>query len=216
MGEYIVIGMGRFGRNLATELQLLGNEVVGVDLDRQTVQELSGEVRDVIEADATSEAVMRDLGVANVDAAVVGIGASEDSIMITLLLKKLGVPYVIAKAGSEMHGEILRLVGADRVVFPEKEMATRLAHGIAVPEIVDYLSITRDMGISKLTVPQHLIGLSYSEAELERRFDVRLIAIIRRDRVLFGASVGEKFQADDVLLLSGKDSALRELGRNDE
>ena len=216
MGEYIVIGMGRFGRNLATELQLLGNEVVGVDLDRQTVQELSGEVRDVIEADATSEAVMKDLGVANVDAAVVGIGASEDSIMITLLLKKLGVPYVIAKAGSEMHGEILRLVGADRVVFPEKEMATRLAHGIAVPEIVDYLSITRDMGISKLTVPQHLIGLSYSEAELERRFDVRLIAIIRRDRVLFGASVGEKFQADDVLLLSGKDSALRELGRNDE
>ncbi len=95
-------------------------------------------------------------------------------------------------------------------------MATRLAHGIAVPEIVDYLSITRDMGISKLTVPQHLIGLSYSEAELERRFDVRLIAIIRRDRVLFGASVGEKFQADDVLLLSGKDSALRELGHNDE
>ncbi len=216
MGEYIVIGMGRFGRSLATELQLLGNEVVGVDLDRQTVQELSGEVRDVIEADATSEAVMRDLGVANVDAAVVGIGAPEDSIMITLILKKLGVPYVIAKAGSDMHGEILRLVGADRVVFPEKEMATRLAHGIAVPEIVDYLSITRDMGISKLTVPQHLLGLSYSEAELERRFDVRLIAIIRRDRVLFGASVGEKFQPEDVLLLSGKDSALRELGRNEE
>lgn len=216
MGEYIVIGMGRFGRSLATELQLLGNEVVGVDLDRQTVQELSGEVRDVIEADATSEAVMRDLGVVNVDAAVVGIGAPEDSIMITLILKKLGVPYVIAKAGSDMHGEILRLVGADRVVFPEKEMATRLAHGIAVPEIVDYLSITRDMGISKLTVPQHLLGLSYSEAELERRFDVRLIAIIRRDRVLFGASVGEKFQPEDVLLLSGKDSALRELGRNEE
>ncbi len=216
MGEYIVIGMGRFGRSLATELQLLGNEVVGVDLDRQTVQELSGEVRDVIEADATSEAMMRDLGVANVDAAVVGIGAPEDSIMITLILKKLGVPYVIAKAGSDMHGEILRLVGADRVVFPEKEMATRLAHGIGVPEIVDYLSITRDMGISKLNVPQHLLGLSYSEAELERRFDVRLIAIIRRDRVLFGASVGEKFQAEDVLLLSGKDSALRELGLNEE
>ena len=216
MGEYLVIGMGRFGRSLATELQLLGNEVVGVDLDRQTVQELSGEIRDVIEADATSEAVMRDMGVANVDAAVVGIGASEDSIMITLILKKLGAPYVIAKAGSDMHAEILKLVGADRVIFPEKEMASRLAHGIGVPEIVDYLSITREMGISKLTVPHHLLGLSYGEAELERRFDVRLIAIIRRDRVLFGASVGEKFQAEDVLLLSGKDSALRELGRNEK
>ncbi len=121
MGEYIVIGMGRFGRNLATELQLLGNEVVGVDLDRQTVQELSGEVRDVIEADATSEAVMRDLGVANVDAAVVGIGASEDSIMITLLLKKLGVPYVIAKAAVKCTAKFSGWLVPIGLSFPKRK-----------------------------------------------------------------------------------------------
>lgn len=211
MGEYIVIGLGRFGRSLALEIQALGNEVIGVDLDRQIVQEMSDHIREAVEADATSEATLKELGVTNLDAAVVAIGAPENSIMITLILKKLGVPYVIAKAGTDLHGEILKLVGADRVVYPEKETAIRLAHGIAVPEIVDYLTITREMGISKLSVPRHLVGLSYSEAQLERRFDVRLIAIIRRDRVLFGASVGEKFQPEDVLLVSGKDKDLREL-----
>jgi trk system potassium uptake protein len=211
MGEYAVIGLGRFGRALALEIQSLGNEVVGVDMDRQVVQEMSDQIREAIQADATSEATLRELGVTNLDAAVVAIGAPENSIMITLILKKLGVPYVIAKAGTDLHGEILNLVGADRVVYPEKETAIRLAHGIAVPEVVDYLSITKEMGISKLSVPRHLIGLSYTEAQIERRFEVRLIAIIRRDRVLFGASVGEKFQTEDILLLSGKDKDLRAL-----
>jgi trk system potassium uptake protein TrkA len=213
MPEYIVIGLGRFGASLATELQALGNEVVGVDLDRQTVQEMSALIREAIEADATSEATLRELGVTNVDAAIVAIGATEANIMITMLLKKLGVPYVIAKAGNDLHAEILRRVGADRVVFPEQETAVRLAHGIAVPEIFDYLSITRDMGIAKLHLPKHLVGRSYAEAEMEQRFEARLIAIIRRDRVLFGASVGEKLQPEDVLLLAGKDKDLRALGR---
>jgi trk system potassium uptake protein len=213
MGEYIVIGLGRFGRSLAIEIQSLGNEVIGVDLDRQVVQEMADVIREAVEADATSEAALREMGVTNLDAAVVAIGTAESSIMITLILKKLGVRYVIAKAGSDIHGEILNLVGADRVVFPEKETAIRLAHGIAVPEVFDYLSITKEMGISKLNVPRHLVGLSYTEAQLERRFEVRLIAIIRRDRVLFGASVGEKFQAEDVLLISGKDKDLRALSQ---
>jgi Trk K+ transport system NAD-binding subunit len=118
MGEYAVIGLGRFGRALALEIQSLGNEVVGVDMDRQVVQEMSDQIREAIQADATSEATLRELGVTNLDAAVVAIGAPENSIMITLILKKLGVPYVIAKAGTDLHGEILNLVGADRVVYP--------------------------------------------------------------------------------------------------
>jgi trk system potassium uptake protein len=213
MSEYIVFGLGRFGRSLATEIQSLDNEVIGVDVDRQKVQETSGTIRQAIEADATSEATLRELGVSNLDAAVVAIGDPEPSIMVTVLLKKLDVSYVIARATSELHGEILRLVGADRVVFPEQETAIRLAHGIAVPETVDYLSISSDMGISKLSVPRHLVGLSHGEASIESRFHVRIIAIIRRDRVLFGASVGEKFEPRDVLIVSGRDQDLRELSQ---
>jgi trk system potassium uptake protein TrkA len=213
VSEYVVIGLGTFGRALALEMQTIGNEVVGIDVSRPTIQALSGSIRQVIEADSTSEETLRELGVANLDAAVVAIRDAEPSIMTTLLLKKLGVKWVVARANSDLHEEILKLVGANRVVFPEREMAVRLAHEIGVPESVDYLSISTDTGISKLTVPAHLVGQTHSEADIEGRFKVRIIAIIRRDRVLFGASVSERFEARDVLIVAGKDDDLMELSR---
>jgi len=214
VSEYIVIGLGLFGRNLALEAQALGHEVVGVDIDRQHVQELSDSLRQTIEADATSEAVLRELGVANYDAAVVAIGDHEASILATLQLKKLGVPRIIAKAGSDLHGEILALVGADRVVYPERDTALRLAHSIAAAEVIDYLSISGDMGIARLEVPQRLVGMTHSEANLESRFKVRVLAVVRRDRVLFGASLNERFEAGDQLIVSGVDRDLREMSRS--
>jgi trk system potassium uptake protein TrkA len=213
MSEYIVIGLGTFGRALAAEMQALGNEVLGVDIDRQNVQELSGTIRQVVEADATSESALRELGVSDLDAAVVSIREPEPSIMTTLLLKKLGVPNVIARAASDLHAEILKLVGANRVVFPEQETALRLAHGIDVPETVDYLSISTDMGISKLVAPGHLVDKTQREADLESRFNVRIIALIRRDRVIFGVDVNERFESRDVLIVSGRDKDLRELSQ---
>lgn len=211
MGEYVVIGLGRFGRSLAIELQSMGNDVIGIDNDRQIVQDTSPMIHEAIEADSTSEATLQEIGVANVDAAIVAIGVVETSILVTIILKNLGVPYVISKASNELHGQILKRLGADRVVFPERETALRLAHGIAVPEVVDYLSITPDMGISKLSVPAALVGQSLGEASLEQRFKVRLIAVVRRERVIFGAPVGEKFAPGDVLILSGLDKDLRAL-----
>jgi trk system potassium uptake protein TrkA len=150
------------------------------------------------------------------DAAVVAMGEPEPSIMTTLLLKRLDVPYVIAKASSQLHGDILQRVGADRVVFPERETAVRLAHGIEVAEVVDYLSISPDMGISKLPAPHHIVGLTFGETRLEERFGLRLIAIIRSDRVLFGASVGERIQAQDIFLLAGRDKDLHNFSKQDE
>lgn len=211
MGEYVVIGLGRFGRSLAEELQVLGNDVIGIDIDRQIVQDASPMIHEAIEADAVSEGTLQQIGVGNVDAAVVAIGGTENSILVTMILKNLGVPYIISKATNDLHGQILRRLGADRVVFPEKEMAMRLAHGIAVPDVVDYLSITPDMGISKLSVPAPFVGQSLAEAQLEQRFNVRLVAVVRRERVIFGAPVGEKFAPGDVLILSGMDRDLRAL-----
>ncbi len=211
MSEYIVLGLGTFGRSLALEIQSLGNEVIGVDINRQLVQSLSGEIRQVLEADATSEATLRDLGVSNLDGAVVAIRDPEPSIMTTLLLKKLGVPYVIARATSSLHEEILKLAGATRVVFPEQEMAVRLAHEVAVPDVVDYLSISTEMGINKLKVPKNLIGKTYREIDLENKFRVRIMATIRRDRVIFGTSLTDQFERDDFLIVSGRDDDLRKL-----
>jgi trk system potassium uptake protein TrkA len=211
MSEYIVLGLGNFGRSLALEMQALGNEVIGVDISRSIVQSLSGEIRQVIEADATAEATLRDLGISNLDGAIVAIRDPEPSIMTTLLLKKLGVNYVVARATSSLHEEILKLAGASRVVFPEHEMAVRLAHEVAVPEVEDYLSISTDMGINKLRVPKNLIGKTYRDADLERRFRVRIMATIRRDRVVFGTTVTDVFEPNDVLIVSGRDDDLRKL-----
>lgn len=210
MAEYVVIGLGIFGRSIASELQQLGNEVMGVDIDRDIVQDLSDTLRQTIQADATSEAAVHELGLASVDAAIVAIGSPEDSIMITLILKKMGVAWIVAKASNDLHGEILQLVGADRVVFPEKEAAVRLAHGMSVPEIQDYLSINRNTGIIKLTVTQNLVGRTYSEI-VNASNEVRLIGLIRKDRVLFGSMVGERLQERDVLILAGRDEDLRNL-----
>ncbi len=213
MAEYIVIGLGLFGRNLAREIQAQGHEVVGVDINRQPVQEMAEQLRQTMQADTTSEAVLRELGAANFDAAIVAIGDHEASILTTLLLRKIGVPRVIAKASSELHGEILSLVGADRVVYPERDTALRLAHSIAVTEVLDYLSISGDMGIAKLAVPSHLVGATHSQANLEQRFKIRILAVVRRERVLFGASVGERFESGDQLIVSGRDSDLMAISR---
>jgi trk system potassium uptake protein TrkA len=190
-------------------MQAMGNEVVGVDSNRAIIQGLAGDFRQVVEADATSETALRDLGVSNLDGAVVAIRDPEPSIMATLLLKKLGVPYLVARATSSLHEEILKLAGADRVVFPEQEMALRLAHEVAIPEVVDYLSITTDMGINKLKVPQSLLGKTYREAALENRFRIRIMATIRRDTVTFGTGVSDRFEPGDILIVSGRDVDLR-------
>ena len=211
MSEYIVLGLGNFGRSLALEMQALGNEVIGVDISRSIVQSLSGDIRQVIEADATSEATLRDLGISNLDGAIVAIRDPEPSIMTTLLLKKLGVNYVVARATSSLHEEILKLAGASRVVFPEHEMAVRLAHEVAVPEVEDYLSISSDMGINKLRVPKTLVGKTYRDVDLEGKFRVRIMATIRRDRVVFGTTVTDVFEPNDVLIVSGRDDDLRKL-----
>lgn len=216
MGEFVIFGLGRFGGSLASELQSLGHEVVGVDSSATVVRDYADLVGQAIEADATSEIVLKDLGVANFDAAVVAVGEEQHSIMTTLLLKKLRVRYVIAKANSALHGEILELLGADRVVYPERETATRLAHGIATPEVLDYLSLSREAGIARLEIPLHLVGVTAAEANIETRFKIRVLAVIRGERLLFGTAVGERFERGDFLVVSGRDDDLRRLTQSNQ
>lgn len=213
MSEYAVIGLGRFGSSLAEELQALGNDVVGVDTDRGVIQEMSSVLRQVFQADATSEAALREIGVADLDAAIVAVGSQlEHSILITVTLKKIGMPYVVSKAQTDLHGEILRRVGADQVVYPERETGIRLAHRVAVPGAIDYLSISAQMGVGKMVVPDQLVGMSLVDSRLEEKYRLRLLAIIREGRVLFSPSVREMFAPGDVLLLAGPDEALARLG----
>src|SRR4030042_3673460 len=127
--QIIVVGLGRFGISLAANISRMGHDVLALDTDEQKVQSASGQATHTVQADATNESVLRELGVGNFDIAIVAIGTSvQNSVLATILLKRLGVPYVIARANSDLHGEILDKIGADRGVYPEHQMGEKGAH----------------------------------------------------------------------------------------
>jgi trk system potassium uptake protein TrkA len=199
-----ILGLGRFGSAVATELVHLGHEVLGIDGDMATVQRLSTQLTHVVQADATDEETLARLGLAEFDAAVVGItGDLETSILATLLLKRLGVKRVIVKARNQTHGEILTRVGADRVVYPERDTGVRVAHSWSSIDITDSLDVIEGYSISKLEVPSELVGKTVQQAVLDRDFNVTLLLLSRGERVTVYPSPSDTLRKGDVLVMSG-------------
>ncbi len=204
--QIVVIGLGRFGFNLAASLAFLGHEVLAIDRSEKEVQAISSQVTHSIQADATSEDILRELGVSNFDIGVVGIGARiENSVLITLLLKKLGVPYIIAKADTETHGVILEKIGANRVVYPERECAVRVAQEITLADVSDYMALTSVYGVAKLEAPEHFVGhqLSTLGFGCEGKWKVAVLAVQRGKEVIMEPARWENIQTDDVLIIAG-------------
>jgi len=199
-----VLGLGRFGAAVATELVQLGHEVLGIDSDIATVQQLSNELTHVVQAEATDEEALLRLGIQEYDAAVVGITENlETSILATLLLKRLGVKRVVVKARNGTHGEILTRVGADRVVYPERDTGLRVAHSWSSLDITDSLDVVEGYSISKVVAPVELVGKTVQEAILDREFNVTLLLLSRGERVTVYPSSSEILRAGDVMVMSG-------------
>ncbi|MEY4558715.1 MAG: hypothetical protein RL024_873 [Actinomycetota bacterium] len=172
-----VIGLGRFGSALATELMNSGHQVLGIDSDDRIVQSLSTVLTHVVSADTTDEDNLRELGIADMDSAVVAIGADlEASILTASLLLQLGVKQVWAKANSTSHGRILKQIGVHQVIFPEYEMGRRVAHQVS-GESLDYVHIDEDFVMVKTYVPQVFEGMLLSEAKIRASFGVTVVAI---------------------------------------
>jgi trk system potassium uptake protein TrkA len=210
--QVVVIGLGRFGSALATALYQAGHEVLAVDVDRRTVQEISHAVSHAVQADATDAEALAELGVERFDVGVVGVSSDmERSILATVQLKRAGVPYVIAKAQTALHGEILAKVGADRVVFPERETGLRLAHSFAASNTVDYLPVGQAYGISTLAPPPTVVGHTVGSLRLRERYDLSLLMIQRETRVLLPPGPDETIRADDLLVIAGRDDAMARL-----
>ena len=207
--QIVVIGLGRFGLALAAELHLRGHEVLGVDRNQQVVQESLGVLTHAVTVDSSDEAALAQLGVGSFDIAIVALGQEVlASIMSTMALKKLGVPRVIARAQSELHGEVLRRIGADKVIFPENETGEQLAHSFFSVAVLDYIDLGPDYGVSKVAVPKQFIGQSSSDLELRSRFGVTLLAIQRGEEVIVLPRRDEPFRAGDELVLAGRDDQL--------
>lgn len=210
----LVIGLGRFGTAAALELMALGHDVLVVDRDEARVNDLAADVTHAVQADASDEDALRSIGAGDFQHAIVAIsGSSEASIFATMALKNLGVPNVITKAASALHGTILERVGADRVVFPEREMGTRVGHTFSIPHVIDYIDVAPKFGIVKIHPPHSFVGQTLRELDMANRYRLTPIALRRGDEVTVNPQRDEKVQASDELILIGLDEGLERLGR---
>lgn len=178
--QYVVIGMGRLGVALVRTLDDLGHSVLAMDDDEELIQNLSDDLPQVhlVAADATDEAVLRDLGIQNFDGAAVVIGGKiQAGILATVLLKDLGVPYVISRASSSTHAKVLEKIGADRVIEPEKEMGAQVARALASPVIMDYVDLGGDEAIVETEVPEKWVDRSIADLQLSRKSGLTVLAL---------------------------------------
>jgi trk system potassium uptake protein TrkA len=210
--SFAVIGLGRFGAAIATTLVELGQEVLGIDADEAKVNDVADRVPHLAVIDAADARALRDAGVADVEVAVVSIGANiEASLLIVMTVKELGVPYVMARATSAIHGRILERIGVDRVVSPEREMAVRMAHSLVVPNMIDYIGLSKDVSIVEIPAPPAFTGRTLRDLDLRAQYGLTLIALKRR------TPAGETTQvapAADVPILAG--DTLTVIGTNDQ
>ncbi len=208
MKQFVVIGCGRFGSSVAETLYKLGHEVLAIDLDEEKVQEISGRVTCAVQADVSDEKVLIELGIRNFDVVIVSIGSNyQASIMATLIAKELGVKKVIAKAHDELHGKVLSKIGADRIVFPERDMGIRVAHNLVSSNILDFIELSPDYSILEITALDKWINKTLRELKLPSRYGLNVMAIKR------GEDINVSPYADDIIL---KDDILVVVGSTDD
>jgi trk system potassium uptake protein TrkA len=209
----LVIGLGRFGSSAARELMRLGHEVLAIDSNEVIVNDIAPEVTHAVQLDAADEAALRAVGAADFAHAIVAISSDvEASIYATMALKKLGVDNIIAKAGTELHGAILERVGADRVVYPEREIGQRVAHSFSAGNVIDYLDVGPRFGIMKVRPPASFIGRSIKDLDLTTRLRLAPIALRRGDDVTVNPHRDDVIREGDELILIGRDDKLEQLG----
>ena len=205
---YAIIGLGRFGYALAMELAESGAELLVMDKNEEKVRELREVTENAYIINSYDKKVLVQTGVQNCDVAVVCIGEQMDiSILMTLNLVALGIPRVIAKANSGEHGAILEKLGAE-VVYPEHDMAVRLAHRLETSKVLDYIQLSKKVNISKLLVPDKMVGQTVQQVDLRGRFELNIVAIENESAVLDYVRPDYCFRQGDILFVAGGASGL--------
>jgi trk system potassium uptake protein len=179
--------MGRVGASLVRTLESLGHDFLGIDCDEDRIQDVSDELpnANLVAADATEDSVLRDLGLEQFDGAAVVIGESiQASVLVTLILKDLGVPMIFSRANNDLHARVLERVGADHVIQPEKEFGEFLARQMSLPSLQDYVELGQDEAIIEMEVPQLWIGKSLADLQLHRKKNLTVLAIKGRERAV--------------------------------
>jgi trk system potassium uptake protein len=202
--QYAVIGLGRFGSSLASELVRQGFEVLGVDRDEEAVEGMKHTLTHTIVADCTDEEVLKAIGIRNFDCVVVAIGDDiQASILTAILLKDIGVKLVVAKALTELHGKVLDKIGVDRVIYPERDMGVRVAHQLVSPNLLDYIEISKDYTIAELAVPRQISGKTLKDLNPRARYGCSVVAINKKDGVIIAPTAADVVDERDIMIVIG-------------
>jgi len=212
MKQFIVLGLGRFGSAVATTLVELGHEVLGVDNDEERVDDLKDKITQVVQADITEEKVLKELGVKNFDAAIVSIATNlEASILVTMMLKEMGLKYIIAKAQNNLHAKVLKKIGVDKVVFPERDMGARIAQRLITPNIKDYIELEPDYNVIEIEALPEFVDKSLSELDLRNKYGINVLAIKRDNSFNISPRAKDVIKKGDFLIVIGETKKITEL-----
>lgn len=210
MKSFIVVGLGRFGTEAAKCLYQQGSDVLVIDNSAELVQAISDDVTQAVVGDARDKEVLRALGVKDFDCAIVAIGASlADSVLATMNLKELGVPYIVCKAHDDTHREVLKKLGADRVVIPEKENAARLAKSLSSHNVLDYIELSEDYGIIDVPAPASWHNKSLLELNVRAKLGVNILAIKRSGQITVSPGADFCILQGDIVVVLGDNAALK-------
>ena len=210
--QFLVAGLGLFGTSVAVTLQGLGYEVYALDSDESIVQDLSIQLPYVVCGDASDKKTLQSLPLEDVDVAVVSIGNVERNMMATMLLKELGIKQVVSKAINNLHGAMLSKIGADKVVYAERDMGERVAHNLISAGVMDYIELSGEISVMSLPIPTEFIGKNLIEADLRRRYDVNVVAIKREGRTMVNPKAQEVFQPEDEIVVLGTHEGVKRMG----
>ncbi len=206
MKSILVIGMGLFGRHIAYQLQKLGNDVMIMDNDSNIISELAPDFTDANIGDATNEVVMRSLGVKNFDICFVAIGVSDfqANMETTSLLKELGAPFVVSKACSERQEKLLKKIGADEVIYPEKQFAEKIAVRYNAENVFDFIELTDEYSIFEIPILSAWVGNTLGEINVRRKYKINVIAIKSGNKIKPAPGADYQFTAGDHIIVIGK------------
>ena len=212
MKQYIVIGCGRFGASVATTMHLLGHQVMAIDKSEDKIQTIADKVTHAAILDVTDEQSLRALGLGNFDVAIIAIGSDiRASIMATLIAKEHGVSHVVCKATDELQAKVLYKIGADRVVFPERDMGVRVAHNIVSDNILDHIELDPEYSIVEIVTPTNWIGKTLIELDLRAKYEITVLAIKTGKTIKVTPSPEEELKDGSILVIIGENAKISDI-----
>ena len=210
--QFAVIGLGRFGKSIISELSRMGYDVLAIDNDEENLNDILEIASHAVQADSMDQHALKNLGIKDFDVVIVAIGQNvQVSILTAITLKELGVKKIIAKALNELHGKVLEKIGIDAVIYPERDMAIRLAKNLTSHNVVDQINLSPQFSILEIITPHSFIEKTLVQLDVRKKMQVNVIAIKRGEEIIISPQADQIIKANDILVVVGENTHLQKL-----